>query len=134
MGNKIVVKTPRGQIIQSKTKNGKVTAKLEWNEDFGAEKTEQFSAAQQFVDSEVLRFSAPYVPLRTGTLMKSGQLGTVIGSGEVNYVVPYAANQYYNTAEGRSYDAQRGGMWFERMKADHKDEIINGAKKKAGGG
>lgn len=134
MNKSIIVTTPRGSIVQNKTKNGKVTCKLEWNPDFGEKQTEQFSSVQKFIDSEVLRLDAPYTPFRTGTLMKSGQLGTVIGSGEVNYVAPYAAAQYYTTAENRSYDAQRGAKWFERMKADHKSEIITGAKKKAGGG
>lgn len=128
--NKIIIKTPRGQIVQAK--NG--TAKLEWNKEFGAQKTAQFSRAQKFLDSEVLRTTAPYVPLRTGALMKSGQLGTVIGSGEVVYNAPYAAAQYYGTAESRSDDAQRGGMWFERSKTDHKDEWLRGTKKIAGGG
>ena len=66
-------------------------------------------------------------------LDKSGILGTQIGSGEVNWIAPYAAAQYYNTADSRSYDAQRGGRWFERMKADHRDEILRGAKKLGGG-
>lgn len=130
----VVISTPRGQIIQAKTKNGKVTAKLTWNENFGATKTEQFSRAQKFLDSEVLRTTSPYVPFKTGTLMKTGQLGTVIGSGEVNWIAPYAAAQYYTTAQSRPYDAQRGGMWFERSKADHKREWVSGAKKIAGGG
>lgn len=134
MNKSIIVQTPRGQIVQSKTKNNKITCKLEWNQGFGSKQTDKFSSAQKFVDSEVLRLDAPYMPIKTGTLIKSGQLGTVIGSGEVNYVAPYAASQYYATAKSRSYDAQRGGMWFERMKADHKGEIIAGAKKKAGGG
>lgn len=134
MNKSIIVKTPRGQIVQSKTKNGKITAKLEWDEKLGEQKTEDFSRAQKFVDNEVLRLDAPYMPIRSGTLIKSGQLGTVIGSGEVNYVSPYAAAQYYSTAQSRSYDSQRGGKWFERMKADHKSDIVSGAKKLAGGG
>lgn len=130
MNNSIIFSTPRGSVI----KTGNTTCKIQWNEDFGKQKTEQFSRAQKFVDSEVLRLDSPYMPMKTGALIKSGQLGTVIGSGEVNYVAPYAAAQYYNTAQGRSYDPQRGGMWFERMKADHKDEIIRGARKLAAGG
>lgn len=130
MNNTIMFSTPRGQIV----KTGKATCKIEWNKDFGEKETQQFSRAQKFVDSEVLRLDSPYMPIKTGALIKSGQLGTVVGSGEVNYVAPYAAAQYYNTAQGRSYDPQRGGMWFERMKADHKSEIIGGAKKIAGGG
>lgn len=134
MNKSIVVTTPRGAIVNTKTKNNKVTCKLEWNPDFSSKQTEHFTSAQKFVDSEVLRLNAPYMPIKTGALIKSGQLGTVIGSGEVNYVAPYAAAQYYTTSEGRSYDSQRGAKWFERMKADHKSEIISGAKKKAGGG
>lgn len=130
MNDSIVFSTPRGQVI----KTGKTTCKIQWNEDFGKQKTEQFSRAQKFVDSEVLRLDAPYMPMKTGALIKSGQLGTVVGSGEVNYVAPYAAPQYWKTAQSRSYDPQRGGMWFERMKADHKDEIIRGARKLAAGG
>lgn len=87
---------------------------------------------QQFVDSEVLRLTAPYIPFKTGMLIKSGTLGTVVGTGEVNYIAPYAAKQN-QTATSRSYDAQRGGQFFERMKIDHRDEILRGAKKRSGG-
>lgn len=133
MNRSIFIKTPRGQLVQSKGRGGKVTAKLEWNEGFGPQKTRDLKTAQEYVDSEVLRRSAPYMPIRTGTLIKSGQLGTVIGSGEVSYMAPYADQQYYNTAASRAYDAQRGAYWFERMKADQKDEILRGAKRIGGG-
>ena len=130
---KIVIQTPRGQVIQIKTKTGKTTANLVWNPSFGARKTEDFSKAQQFIDSEVLRLCAPLVPFQTGMLQKSGTLGTVVGSGEVQYVAPYAAEQYYHTPTTRSYDPQRGARWFERMKADHQEEILRVAKRLAGG-
>lgn len=65
-------------------------------------------------------------------LDKSGILGTDVGSGEVNYIAPYAAAQYYRTSVSRPYDSQRGAKWFERMKIDHKDEILRGAKKISG--
>ena len=93
----------------------------------------QNPSVQKYIDSEVLRLSSPYVPRKTGTLDRSGILGTSIGSGEVIYNAPYAANQYYNTSTSRSYDAQRGAKWFERMKIDHKEEILRGAKQLAGG-
>lgn len=86
---------------------------------------------QQFIDSEVLRLSSPYVPHLTGTLEKSGALSTEIGSGEVIWGVPYAAKQYY-TNGGRS-GGKRGKLWFERMKVDHLDKITEGAAKIAGG-
>ena len=124
----IKIETPRGAVFT----DGKSSAKLVWNQNFGAQRSEGFSRVQKFVDSEVLRLDAPYMPIKTGMLIKSGTLGTVIGSGEVNYLAPYAAKQYYHTSTSRSYAAQRGGQWFERMKIDHKDEILRGTKKLGG--
>ena len=90
--------------------------------------------AQKYVDSEVLRLSAPYTPLITGNLINSGIRGTVIGSGLVVWNAVYARKQYYNTAQTRPYDPRRGAYWFERMKADHGKQIIAGAKKIGGEG
>ncbi|MBQ4447424.1 MAG: minor capsid protein [Clostridia bacterium] len=91
----------------------------------------KFSAAQRFLDSEVLRDSAPYVPMRTGTLMKSGQLGTVIGSGEVRYNAPYASKCYYGKHMNFSKDKhpQACAQWFEKAKAIKKKYWISGANK-----
>ena len=130
MSNKSIrIETPRDCNVKVNT----TSCALHWNSSFGTNWGGRFNRAQQFVDSEVLRLSSPYVPFRTGMLDKSGTLGTQIGSGEVNWIAPYAAAQYYNTADSRSYDAQRGGHWFERMKANHRDEILRGAKKLGGG-
>lgn len=123
------ITTPRGQIIQTTTKYGKVKAQLTWNKDFVPRRNENFSRAQKFVDSEVLRYCSAMVPFRTGMLDKSGKLGTVIGSGNVQYIAPYAAKQYYDTATTRSYDSHRGGKWFERMKVAYKSDILKGARK-----
>lgn len=128
----LTVKTPRGCIMRTKAENGEMTAKVEWNPRFGPGMTTSLNAAQNFIDSEVLRLSSPYVPFQTGMLHDSGIIGTVIGSGWVNWVATYAASQYYNTADSRFYDARRGAHWFERMKADHGSQIIAGAKKIGG--
>lgn len=119
------ITTPRGSIISSE--NG--TPELTWNPDFATKRNAQFSKKQMFVDSEVLRRCSPRVPFRTGMLEKSGILGTDVGSGEVNYIAPYAARQYYNTSDVRSYDANRGAHWFARMKVAEKDDILRGADK-----
>ncbi len=129
----IVIKTPRGSITTVQTPAGAVTAQLEWNPGFGAEKTGHFNAAQRFVDSEVLRRGDKYVPFRTGVLRTSGVLGTVVGSGEVAYIAQYAARQYYRTAKTRSYDPLRGAYWFERMKTAEGAIILVGAQRIAGG-
>ena len=113
------IKTPRGAIIQGK--NGK--AQLIWNAGCAPRVNEVLSRKQEIIDSEVLRLCAPMVPKRTGALELSGTLGTVIGSGEVQYIAPYARAQYYNTSQTRSYDSRRGGMWFERMKVANRAAI-----------
>ena len=125
----IQIKTPRGQIIHTTAANGEVKAELVWNPNFAATRTKRFSRAQVFVDSEVLRYCSALIPFQTGMLDKSGKLGTVIGSGLVQYIAPYAAEQYYNTATSRSYDANRGAKWFERMKVSYKADILSGAQK-----
>lgn len=124
------IKTPRGTIIQT----GNTSCRLTWNPGFGPQATSRYSRAQRFLDSEVLRLSSAYVPLKTSMLQKSGVLGTVVGSGTVQWVAPYAKPQYYNTADTRSYDPKRGGHWFERMKADHGKALMAKAKEMAGGG
>lgn len=103
-------------------KNGRV--RLIW--DTGAKQRINgvLSQKQETLDSEVLRLCSPLVPHRTGTLERSGIMGTVIGSGEVKYITPYARFQYYQTAETRDYDPRRGGMWFERMKTANKAQLL----------
>ena len=119
------IDTPRGSIIRT----GDTSCELVWNAGFGNERTGMFNRKQMIVDSEVLRYCSPLIPLRTGMLEKSGTLGTVIGSGEVKYSSPYARLQYYQTAQSRSYDPRRGAKRFERMKTAHKEDIQRAAER-----
>lgn len=125
-----IIQTPRGMIYQDK--NGK--AVLEWSTSFRQKWQRRFSAAQKFVDSEVLRDCEPYTPLLTGMLIKSGILATDIGSGLVQWIAPYARRQYYSKRKpGSQTGPLRGPYWFERAKAVHKAQWIAGAQKIAGG-
>lgn len=85
---------------------------------------------QKYIDSEVIRLSDPYVPFDTGMLKHSAISATVIGSGVVVYNTPYASKQYYGN---RGVKGLRGPRWFERMKADRREDILRGAAKIAGG-
>ncbi len=91
----------------------------------------KYSAAQKFLDSEVLRDSAPYVPMRSGNLMNSGTTGTVIGSGKVEYNAPYARYMYYGVGFHFSKDKhpQACAQWFEKAKAAKKDAWLDGVNK-----
>jgi len=126
-----VIQTPRGAIYLDK--RGK--AKLVFNSSFQDRFQNQYSAAQRFIDSEVLGLSERYIPLLTGTLIKSGILGTDIGSGLVQWIAPYARVRYYVPAKKPSaFGSQRGILWFERMKQAHGKDLILKARKMAGGG
>ena len=102
---------------------------------------------QKFIDSEVIRLSAPYTPFATGMMQKSATLGTVIGSGEITYNSPYARYLYYGkvmvspttgspwakkgerkvkTARMISYNGapKKGAFWLEVIKNHHKADLL----------
>ncbi|OUN38290.1 minor capsid protein [Massilimicrobiota sp. An80] len=142
---KIVVETPRGKIIQTKSKNGTIVAELKWKPGFGSEYSAKYNQAQSFVDSEVLRLCDPLTPMRSKALLLSGTLATDVGSGLVQYNAPYARYHYYGklmvgpapkklTEIDLTYEGapQRGAFWFERMKANDAKAILKGAGKIVG--
>ena len=124
---KFEIKTPRGRIstytVKKGNLKGRTIARLVWAPGFKPDKEKGLSNAQEFVDSECIRsMTNPEIhPRKTGVLIKSATLGTVIGSGEIDQIAPYARRQYYEHKE-KSY-------WFERMKNRHKDSILKGAAK-----
>lgn len=115
----IKIATPRGYIYTTTSAAGIISARLKWAPDFVPKKKASFTRAQEFVDSECIRYMNPLAPRRTGVMVKSGTLGTVIGSGNIEYLAPYARRQYY--------EHKTKARWFERMKASHKEPILKGA-------
>ena len=128
------------------------------NEILAVRGLEPNGKVQQFIDSECIRLMKPYTPFRNGILEKNAKNSTVIGSGTIKYTVPYARYQYYGllmvssvtgsawARHGESkvltetplrYSKDRhpmaGKMWFERMKADKKEEILRGVAQISGG-
>ena len=109
-------------------------------------------AVQKFIDSESMRYMSNYMPRRqAGELEHMMVLGTVIGSGQINIPGPYAhylheGILYVSPTTGSSWAKKdeikvptdrelqyagapmRGKKFFERMKADHKDDILEGAQ------
>ena len=118
--NKIVIQTPRGVITSRKTRGGNVISKLEWSSDFAQKHKGRFDRKQAFVDQECIRHMAKYTPRRSGALIKTATLGTVIGSGEIHQIAPYARRQYYEHATK--------AQWFEEMKMLHRESILKGAQ------
>ena len=95
---------------------------------------------QRYIDSACLRLMEPYLPFWKGTLTRSGQTLTQIGSGIIRYrpVAPdsrtnksYAAWLYYNPKLKfrRAVHVLAGAYWFRRMAKDKQEEILEGAKR-----
>lgn len=108
---------------------------------------------QKLVDSECMRYMSSYMPRRQdGELEHMMVLSTVIGTGEINTPGPYAhylheGILYVSPSTGSAWAKEeeikvptdreltyagapmRGKKWFDRMKADHKDDILQAARK-----
>ena len=87
---------------------------------------EEGGIVQQYVDSEVMRYMEPYMPKLNGTMIDSMVIATNIGSGEVVVNTDYA-KKVSKKARYNEKEPLRGAHFFERMKADHNDDILNGA-------
>ena len=139
--------TPRGKITVG---SGKSKAVLEWDPNI-IRFAKNGTRAQKWLDNEVLKDTTPFVPMQTGMLMKSGQLGTLVGSGTVEYIAPYARALYYgkvmegpkygpkhatdkNLVFSQSVHPQAQAYWFEASKAQNKPKWLAGVRKIAGGG
>ena len=109
---------------------------------------------QKVIDSETMRYMGPYMPRRqAGELEHMMVLSTVIGSGQIDIPGPYAhylheGILYVSPTTGSSWAKKneikvptereltyagapmRGKKWFDRMKADHRGDIIQAAQAK----
>lgn len=130
-----------------------LNGKLILSSDIQQTYNKKISKAQQFVDRECIELMIPYTPMLSGQMMQSATRGTIIGSGEIKYNSPYARYQYYGklmissitgspyarkgeskvlTSKDLHYNKSKhpraGKLWFERMKADRKEQILKGAQ------
>ena len=107
---------------------------------------------QKLVDSETMRYMSDYMPRRqAGELEHMMILATVIGSGQIDIPGPYAhylheGILYVSPTTGIAWAKKneikiptdqeltyagapmRGKKFFDRMKADHKDDILQAAQ------
>ena len=135
--------------------------KIEWNPSFGAQTQEKMHRVQCAIDSAALKYMYPYMPFRSGALIKLTETATVAGSGRIVCPGPYAHYLYMGEIYGPNIPIREGGQtvgffsppskqktgrpltydttknplagahWFERMKADHKDDILKVAQYEA---
>ena len=69
------------------------------------------------LDSQIIKDTNLYVPMRTGMLASSPARSSKVG--EIVYDTPYAKKQYYNDGAtfNRSLHPHAGPRWLERSKA-----------------
>lgn len=101
----------------------------------------RFSRMQDYVDDECIKKMRDYVPVADSKYENAGKMRDsfkVESPGIVINTEPKARREYY-TNEGHGIDGinsvkgrkgLRGKYFFERMKADHLEEIEKGAKEK----
>ena len=81
--------------------------------------------AQAPLDAVVLADSNFFVPIKTGTLQKSGIINTRIGSGEVTWRTPYARRLYYEYKKpAHQANPNACAKWFEAAKARWLDKWV----------
>lgn len=141
---------------------GTINVKIHWNPQFAKEMNQKAYRIQCVIDTAVIKYMTPYIPYQSGFLAtKALTAETVIGSGKIRQLGPYAhylyAGEIYGpnipvkengvivgwwsppskTPTGRplTYDTTKnplaGSHWFERMKADHADDILREAQEEA---
>lgn len=110
-----------------------VNANFEWNNRDRI--SGNIERAQKYLDSQVLKDTDKYVPMRTGILAKSGIIGTVIGSGELEYSAPYARRVYYgvNINFSKSRHPLACAKFFEASKAVNRKSWLDEVRRIAGG-
>ena len=86
--------------------------KIDWG-NYASKINGKFTEAQKTVDSEVLRLCNPYTPMDSGDLIKSSVISTVIGSGLVQWTMPYARKMYYGEYDFRGGPI-KGSHWGSR--------------------
>ena len=115
-------------------------------------------AVQKLIDSECMRYMSPYMPRRqAGELEHMMAMSTVIGSGQIDIPGPFAhylheGILYVSPTTGSAWAKKneikvptsreltytgapmRGKKFFDRMKADHKDDILQAAQELTGRG
>ncbi len=104
---------------------------LDMSPDFTVKSEKNFSQAQKHVDTEVVRLLEDYTPIAMKRFKNRGKMSKahkIEKPGVVINTEPTARKEYY-TNKGFS-GKNRGKFWLERMKADHKEDILKGIKEK----
>ena len=100
---------------------------VEMAPDFTVKSERQFRKAQDYVDNAVVIRLEHYTPIAMKRFKNRGKMSKshkVESPGVVINTEPTARKEYYTN---KGFSGQ-GKFWLERMKADHDEDILRGAK------
>jgi hypothetical protein len=123
----IILETPRGAVITRSFSGGDMSAEVIFFPGALEKLKDQFHSAQAWLDNAILEDTAPYVPMITGALVQSGILGTVIGTGMIYYIAPYAKKVWErDTPPSKEAHPAASRRWIEPSKAANMDRWMAG--------
>lgn len=97
------------------------TLSLNWSKGFSNDMNSRFELAQREIDKDCIKLMKPYTPFKTGVLENSATIHTVIGSGQITQVTPYARYLYYGKVYGPNFPIVREKDGTEHIVFGHYD-------------
>lgn len=99
--------------------------------NFRQKHDKKIAEAQNYIDNSCLKYLPNYTPIAQKRFKNRGKMSkshVIKQPGLIINTEPKARKEYY-TNKGFS-GKLRGKYWFERMKADHKADILKGVNEK----
>ncbi len=97
------------------------TLSLKWSKGFSNDMNSRFELAQREIDKDCIKLMKPYTPFKMGVLENSATIHTVIGSGQITQVTPYARYLYYGKVYGPNFPIVREKDGTEHIVFGHYD-------------
>lgn len=103
---------------------------IEFPPDFEGNVQKAFATRQNALDAKVIALMEDYVPIAQPRFENRGKMSKSHKQEKPGVIIntePRARREYYIN-KGHS-GPMRGKRWLDRMKADHKEELLETAKK-----
>lgn len=102
---------------------------LQFTADYNNISNKQFKEAQECIDNETINKLEGYTPVAMERFRNRGKMSRSHKAETPGIIIntePKARREYYTN---KGFSGQ-GKFWLERMKADHKNDILKKAKEK----
>jgi hypothetical protein len=99
---------------------------VEYDKRFNTRMNDILKASNLEVAQFVLQRSSYYVPIKTGALVNSGSVKELPDAeAEIVYAMDYAEYAYKRRLTRTTLKGRRGPIWFDRMWAEYRQDILN---------